>query len=232
MIVAISPRRITRFLISVIAALIMASIAGQVLNFHLGYSHVKGFVPLFFVDNEANVPAWYSSVTLLLCAILLAVIGTAKRQEGARFAGHWSALAVIFLFLSVDEAAGIHELPIEPLKAAGIGGGFLYFPWVILGMAFVLVVGLAYLKFLFDLPVKTRVHFLGAAILYIGGAVGMEMIGGRYADAYGTKNFPFTMLVTGEELMEMLGVLLFIRALLDYLASHCPSIQIRIADNQ
>jgi len=231
MIVAISPRRITRFLLYVIAALIIASVAGQILNFQLGYSHVKGFVPLFFVDNEANVPAWYSSVTLLLCAFLLAVIGMEKRQEGARFAGHWSALAGIFLFLSVDEAAGIHEMAVQPLRSAGIGGGFLYFPWVVLGMAFVLVVGLAYLKFLFALPVKTRVRFLGAATLYIGGAIGMEMLGGRYADAYGTTNFPFTMFVTGEELMEMLGVLLFIRALLDYLASHCPTIQLRIGDS-
>lgn len=231
MIVTIAPRRISRFLVSVIAALIVASVAGQILNFHLGYSHAKGFVPLFFVDNEANVPAWYSSVTLLLCAILLAAIGTAKRQEGARFAGHWSVLAAIFLLLSLDEAAGIHELPIEPLKSAGIGGGFLYFPWVILGMVFVLVVGSAYLKFLFHLPIATRVRFIVAATLYVGGAIGMEMLGGRYADAHGTTNFAFTMFVTGEELMEMLGVLVFIRALLDYLASHCPTIQLRIGDS-
>ncbi|NER04565.1 MAG: hypothetical protein F6K17_19105, partial [Okeania sp. SIO3C4] len=50
----------------------------------------------------------------------------------------------------------------------------------------------------------------------VGGGIGMEMIGGYYAYLYDTKNFFYEILVTIEEFLEMLGVVVFIYALLCY----------------
>ena len=45
----------------------------------------------------------------------------------------------------------------------------------------------------------------------------MEMLGGRSAASHGSDNFVFSMLATAEEALEMIGIILFIYALLNYL---------------
>ena len=81
------PRTLTRILLVFVASLIVASTAGQVVRFTLGYEHLKGLVPLFYVDLESNLPTWYSSCALLLAAVLLAVVARAKWQQGDGSAG-------------------------------------------------------------------------------------------------------------------------------------------------
>lgn len=49
--------------------------------------------------------------------------------------------------------------------------------------------------------------------MYVGGAVGFEMLGGRYASIHGLDNLGYVLLVTAEEGLEMSGVILFIRSL-------------------
>ena len=68
------------------------------------------------------------------------------------------------------------------------------------------------------LPAKTRFTFLAAAIIYLGGAIGFELIGGRYAELHGSHNLSYNMISTVEESLEMAGVIIFIRALLQYIA--------------
>ena len=60
------------------------------------------------LDNELNFPSYYSTVSLLFCSSLLAVIAFAKRKNNERYL-YWFVPAVIFLFLSMDESIGIHE---------------------------------------------------------------------------------------------------------------------------
>ena len=55
-------------------------------------------------------------------------------------------------------------------------------------IGFVLIVGLAYARFLFELPAKTRNLFLIAATLYVEGALGIEMVGGYYSSQMGGKD--------------------------------------------
>jgi hypothetical protein len=63
---------------------------------------------LFSLDNEPTIPAWYASAKLLGLAGLLAVlsnsIGLASRQGKGLLAA-----AFIFLLMSCDEAAAVHE---------------------------------------------------------------------------------------------------------------------------
>jgi len=96
------------------------------------------------------------------------------------------------------------------------------------------VTGLAYLKFLLHLPRKTRDLFLLAGSIYVGGALGMEMVCGYYADAVGQRNLIYGLMASVEEILEMVGVIVFIYALLSYIGSYLENIDLRlkIVENQ
>ena len=81
------------------------------------------------------------------------------------------------------------------------------------------VIGLAYLKFVWALPGRTRLHFIMAGVIFLTGALGVEMLGAREADLYGYDTVIYCFLYSVEEMLEMLGVVLFIYALLSYLCS-------------
>ena len=77
-----------------------------------------------------------------------------------------------------------------------------------------LLVGLTFFSFLWSLPTATRNAFFLAGCIYVGGAVGVEILGAPMdAD---TMTYNLTTVV--EEGMEMAGVLLFLMALLQYMS--------------
>ena len=229
----ISPTRTTQVLTLAVLCLTLASVAGQFSKYYLDDFLGRGtFIALFSIDREHNIPSWYASSTLLLCAVLLATIGLAKKQDGARYVLHWIALSIIFLYVSVDEGAEIHELLTSPLRSALNVSGFLHSAWVIPGAAFVLILALAYLRFLRDLPANTWRLFLLAGCLFVGGALGMELISGRYADSYGLENMTYAMLATVEEFFEMLGVVVFLYALMSYVSSQVGEVRVAFVHAQ
>jgi hypothetical protein len=69
-----------------------------------------------------------------------------------------------------------------------------------------------------------------AAALYIGGAVGLELVGGRYAEMHGLKNLTYSMIATAEETLEMAGVIVFIYALLRYIADNYIEVRFQIGN--
>ena len=230
----VSPKRVTLILALVVLFLSIAgivSIFAAYFQCHRGDFNAGPFVKLFDLKREGNIPTFFSASTLLLCSALLAIIAFAKKKEDAPYRLHWKALSVIFLSLSLDEAAELHEMTIKPLRSALNASGFLHYTWVILGIVFSLIVVLAYLRFLADLPKKTRDLFLAAGALFIGGALGMEMISGYYwSPHFGqflqrSSHFCNYMLNTAmrgtlEELLEMLGIVVFIYALMSYISLH------------
>jgi len=116
-----SPKTIYLALLCIVGCLTLASLAGQVSTYVLGHSTHLGFVNLFNLNNEMNVPAWHSSSTLLLCSILLGLIANHKMREGDGYSLHWVGLALIFVFLSLDEAISVHERLIAPCVSYWVG---------------------------------------------------------------------------------------------------------------
>jgi hypothetical protein len=57
-----------------------------------------------------------------------------------------------------------------------------------------------------------------AATIYIGGAIGVELIGSSHAELHGYENWMYSMIATLEESLEMAGLIVFIWALLNYCA--------------
>lgn len=66
-----------------------------------------------------------------------------------------------------------------------------------------------------------------ASTLYIGGAIGIELIGGHYAELIGDQNLTYSMRAIIEECLEMAGLIVFIWALMKYFAEHYKEVQFR-----
>jgi hypothetical protein len=150
------------------------------------------------------------------------------RAEDGRGHRAWLGLALLFVFLSLDEVAGIHEYPIEPLRQAFDASGYLYYPWVVPAAILVAMLGFSYARFLVRLPRPTRWGFLLAGGLYIAGALGVEMLSGAQASAHGEENLVYALIVTLEEACEMTGVAVFIGVLLAYLRTRSKTVSLSL----
>ena len=230
----LSPRKLALTLALVVLCLLLGHVITQSVKIYYGYNTLGGIIPEFDLNSENNIPTWYSSSALLLASALLAMIALVKLQWQETYARHWVVLAVIFLFLSMDEAASIHEkgselalLIMPSLVDFGYLSRYLYFAWVVFGVPFVLLFSLAYLRFLIHLPAKTRSLFVLAGIIYVGGALGVEMLGARDFYLYGEgRPLVHSMLILWEEGFEMFGIVVFIYALTSYLGSRLTNLRI------
>lgn len=178
------------------------------------------------VDAEGNLPTWFSTVLLLSSAVLLAMITTAKKYHGDRYVGHWRGLSFIFLYLSIDECAQIHETFSTPLGDVIGSHGFLYFTWVVAGAVFVLIVGVFYAKFLWHLPLPTRLLFMLAGGMYVLAVIGLDAFGGNMWYVRGGTSFNYSIETTIEEFIEMQSIILFIYILMTYLKTYASEFQI------
>ena len=191
-----------------------------------GFNHdnIRGFAPLFNLDAERNVPAWFSTVQLFLASMLAFMIYMERRLDGTRYVAHWAGLGFIMLYISLDEAIALHERTIVPIRESLGLGGFLYFSWVILGALAVAAVVLIYVPFLKSLPKRTAVLIFLAGTVFVAGGLGLELVGSAIADKGGTHSLTYNGVTATEELLEMVGIATFIFALSDYASRHCKRI--------
>jgi hypothetical protein len=213
----LSPRKVTKFLLSIIALLIFLNLVERVIVYWLNTHSSGQFISVYFnFDEEANLPTLYSFLALGFCSYLLWLIAMVRKKVKAKDARSWQGLAGIFLFLAIDESCSLHEILIPVLRGAMNTKGLLYFPWVIPAFFLLIIFLIVFRKFILALPNKTKTQFILAGTVYVLGALGMELIGGYIADKYGYTTI-FGLASTIEELLEMSGVVIFINALLNYL---------------
>jgi hypothetical protein len=227
--ISLNPSAIARILGAAAFLLVLASIGGQFSIFVLGHDYLEGLVRVFYIDAERNIPTYFSVLLMFFAALLLAVITVLNGKQGIPHVSKWAILSFGLLSMAFDEAFQVHERLISPVRTL-LGGsslGVFYFAWVIPGIALVLVLGPFFLRFLLHLPATARLRFLMAATLYIGGAIGAELIGGRYAELHGTQNWTYSMIATVEESLEMAGLIVFIWALLKYCADNYKEVRFR-----
>jgi hypothetical protein len=204
-----------------------AGVAGQWMEFRLGVGRSFGFIRSFDLDQEGNLATWFSVALLFVNAMLLAVIAGVRRGERGRRA--WTGLALLVLAMSAEEAASLHEMTVLPLRHLLHAGGLLYYTWVVPGALFVLCVAAVYLPFLARLPSRTRNLFILSGFVYVSGALGFEMISGRYASLHGDNNLTYKLLAHVEESLEMAGLVVLMYALLDYTGRHVGPVTFRVA---
>jgi len=223
--ISISPSRTAWVLSAVVILLAAASLAGQVSRLFLGHDRVLGLVPLFDLDDERNIPTWFSGALLLLGAGLFWTIAQVKRAEKDPFARHWMILSVIFCLLSLDEVAAIHEIAGHLIRAKFEPGSYLYYGWVIPGGLLVILLALSYVKFLRHLPARTTRLLILAGALYVGGSIGMELIEGRWESRHGSVGWPYVFMYTVEEVCEMFGLVTLVFGLMDYMSGQMREVR-------
>lgn len=158
---------------------------------------------LFDVNEEHNLPTWFSGFNLGITTLFLWIISREKKRLDDSQSRRWTILFFGFFYLFVDEIAGLHETVnsvVEPSWAWG-------------GLIIVLAVGLYFIPFLRSLPRHTFRQFVVAGAVFVGGAVIMELIG----EPIDGDSLAYAMSTLVEEGMEMFGVILFTRAQLNYL---------------
>ena len=227
--ISLKPTAIIRVLGLLALLLILASMAGQAALLVFEHEYVEDLANLVYVNSERNFPTYYSVLLMLYAALLLSVIAIASAQHSAPDVSKWAILSFGFVFMAFDEGFQFHErfnLPVRALLGDG-NLGVLHYAWVVPGAALVLVLAIFFMGFLWRLPVPTRRTFLIAGMLYIGGAIGTELFGGRYAELHGNENWTYSMLATLEESLEMAGLIVFISGLLQYCAAHYPEVRFR-----
>ena len=227
--ISMNPFSIARVLGAVAFLLVLASLIGQLMTYVSGQADVNGLAWFFYVDGEYNIPSSFSALLLLFAALLLAVITLLEREQSNSMVLHWMVLSLGFFYMATDEVLSFHEKAIMPVRKL-LGNahyGVFYYAWVIPGIVVVFILGLFFLRFLSRLPVRTRFAFLTAGILYVGGAIGVELIGGRFDELHGKLNLTYSMIVTAEESLEMAGVIIFIWALLRYIADNYKEVRFR-----
>jgi hypothetical protein len=203
-----------------------ANLARIVIHSQTGHGNLWGLLPLFHVDREGNIPTFYSVVTLMVAALLGAIVAARERRAGEVYWKHWAGISAVFGWLSVDEGCHIHEFAIPIGHMVGARGLF-FFAWVIPALVILGMLTVVYFRMIFSLPRWFRNRAILSAAVFIFGALGLEMIGGHIAEKFG-MGIVYQMVCGLEELLEMTGVALWICALLRYLATSSPPVVVSV----
>ncbi|WP_309572509.1 hypothetical protein [Deinococcus sp.] len=184
----------------------------------------------FSLGSEANLPSAFSAIILWTAGALLWAIGRARKVQLDRYAGVWLGLSAVFAYLGLDEFAQLHDrtVPILRTLLGSHATGGLKYTWILLFGPLTLIVFLATIPFLRNLRAKTRNGMLLAGAIYLGGALGLEIVKGVVDEAYGFDSVPMLSLITVSESMEIFGVILFIATLLSYWREDLPGYRLLV----
>ena len=206
-------RKLRSILLYISGVLFAAHLVGEIGIY--AFDANKNWLLPFNMDREFNIPTLFSSTIMLACAYILNEIKKVSEKLPSK---DWRLLSKIFIFLAIDEFFQIHEIFIipglRPYLSPALGS-----TWVIPYTALVIYLGWRFNKFLRSLKKQTRQKFLQSAIVFLTGAIGMEVVGSYLVRSgiirlhslwYGS--------ITGiEELLEILGLIMFLTTLANYL---------------
>src|SRR5687768_11364205 len=124
-------RRITIALVVLISLLTLISfvLGATVITQGIDSGIIDKLFKLFNLDYEQNLPTWVSSVLLFLVGLHYLVIAYYRHDLEKHHFFQWLFLGLIFLGISFDEFAHIHEASIRPMRTMFDTDGLLYYPW-------------------------------------------------------------------------------------------------------
>lgn len=216
-------------LLKVVSALILLFAVATLLKGLAQYVGSDGWATaLSPMDSgaELSVPTWFSAALLGMCGLVAWLIAGATRRSTTD-GRMWLLLSVVLTAMSLDEVAGLHERTIQPLRAALDTSGLLHFAWVIPGAIAAAAFAVAMFPFWRRQPRRTRLGMLVAGCLFVGGAVGLEMVSGLFMTRFGPG--PATAITSlFEEFLEMAGSTVLLGVLLTHLRCVTPSLRLEL----
>lgn len=174
------------------------------------------FTNLFDLDEERNIPTWFSSMQLAGVATLLGVFALDRFQNGMRPWGIVMASLVFFL-LSLDETALIHERLGRLIDRLVLDGGrketilpntgMWVFPLAPLLLGVFWLLWRNARKYLHGFRGKR--YLIGGACLFLAAATGIELLS-NFVDESNRS-----IVVALEEVGEIVGITLVLRGVYD-----------------
>lgn len=176
------------------------------------------FARQFSMNEEMNLSTWVNAGLLGMAALSLALLGRHAAVTRAPFVRQWYGLAGVFAFVSLDESTSLHEALITPVREGLSLSGVLTYAWVVPYSVLCVVGAVVIWPWLRALPRRTAAVAVLAGAVFVGGAVGGELLQGGLFSA-GLRDSPgYVLAAMAEEVMEMTGVILFVAALLRLLS--------------
>jgi len=227
--IVITPIDIFKKLLIFISILLIANIISIIHSFNSDNSNIKRILRMFIFDAEISLPTIYSTVALITCSILLFLIALSYKNERKKYLP-WLGLGVVFLFLSIDEIASIHERAIPVFRNEFDLSGVFYFSWIIPYGIGLIIFLMLYVPFLIKLPRQTMKWFILSGAIFVSGAIGVEFLEGIHVETNGFGSPYYTVLYTVEESLEMIGIAFFIYTLMTYMSRYTKKINIEMIE--
>ena len=220
----LTPRSVRNLLLAITAGFLVAHCVVQVGIY--GFGAEKHWLDSLNMDRELNLPTLFSSSLLLISALLMQRLGHNSNPDAA---DDWRLLSKIFIFLALDEALQIHEILIIPGLRHQVHPA-LASTWVVPYAALALIMLWKFRSFLGSIPRATATGLLRSGAVYVGGAIGMEMIGSfAVRSSLIRLHSPWYGGITGlEEALELIGIILLIDALMRALLAQQDSVDITL----
>ncbi|WP_205619317.1 hypothetical protein [Hymenobacter aerophilus] len=184
------------------------------------YRTMMGFIPLFDMDEERTITAYFSSINLLFSAALLGLIFSIKQDLNDVYRWQWAGLCLGFIYLSMDEIISLHELATGLIKDhLHVALAAPHYMTAILGLTALFFLLIFYGRFLLNLSAPHKARFILAGTIFVTGAFIIESLGGYIVLHHNQwiNGLAYHIAVIVEESLELIGVLLFVRALLMYI---------------
>ena len=201
---------------TIVTVILALGAFAYVFSYTTGHGGLLGFLPLLDVGNEQSIPTYISVVNLILASLLLFAIYVFEKAKNHSHFRYWGLLSVLFLLLSIDESASIHEqfsnLHDYLVAHELISPILSTHQWLPFGLAFIVLVSVILLPFIRNLPRKTIGIFSIAATVFVVGAVGLEYVGALMLETgmVESKNdIAYLIRRLFEEGFEMYGIALF-----------------------
>lgn len=224
------PNKFIYFNLFFLIIIILLGLIAGLVSFEQGYQLQNNrilyrFVELFNLNLEANVPAWYSAFLMIVIAGLSFFIFKLKALPEKKY---FLGMSILFLMMSVDEISSIHEIMNNPVRNLLNLGSVFYWAWIVPGLIFLIIFGLTFRQFFKLIGKRFSKLFVSSGVIYIMGVIGFEMLGGwLYSNKLGNSYY-YIFEVVVEESLEMVGLWLFIYALIEYLKSFVDEVRIGI----
>lgn len=211
-------------------AMLWIVVAILVIHFYVGITDEYDLIGetvwrrLAYLDSETSVPTWLST---MLMATSAALCWVESRVTDASQRRRWALLGLGFFVLSIDEVTGFHESASAPLRALHLQGA-LFYGWVLPAIVLVTVAAIYFYPLLPTIPREVRVRILLAGGLFVAGAVGLEMVGGVLVGRGMRGGWPYFLLSTVEEMVEITSVFLFVDTMAMWFAERGTSMSLSV----
>jgi len=210
--------KILFILLSIGFLLFLTHLALQYLNIVVHYQQVGSIYELsnrFDLDDESSVPTWFSQALFLVLSVVAFFAAYLQTEKSKKFT--WSVIGLIGLIFSIDEVASLHEYVLQLIHVQFFQDSTATAydnAWLFVAPFLIVIFGWLVWVMSRSLPKRTVMLFALSGVLILTGAVFIDLL------AVVEERETFLnqgVIVSLEELLEILGVIIAVYATVDFL---------------